>query len=323
MKRYLNLNWLIGLCLVMVLQACHYQTLPRKLHSISSNIRHPGTHAIVMPSLFPTRLRRFNQQRFATDLRSQMTPVKFQGKRNTCNAFSATALMEFLIKAKTNQTMDLSEAYNYWAGKTYALDSEYLRNTYQNIDGLAGYLAVKAYENGSLLESEWPYKTTNWQQDNNPQCKQKNGKYIKECFTGIPPAQIQKLEFKAKPIFIAREKIAEFIQQKQQPVLVNIHWVYSAVNHQTGDIKMPTPDEFKQKGGHVITLVGYEPSTKRFLFRNSYGPSWGNQGYGTIPEAYILKYCEVCEYLPSVDQYPPEVKDFILKSSQGVSAELF
>ncbi len=50
------------------------------------------------------------------DLRPQMPPlVESQGNRNTCSVFAATALMEFLIRAKTGRNMNLSEAYNYWA----------------------------------------------------------------------------------------------------------------------------------------------------------------------------------------------------------------
>src|SRR4051812_33333539 len=89
----------------------------------------------------------------AVDLRAQLTPVKSQGShRNTCSAFAATALAEFLIRRERGEILDLSEAYAYWEGKDKALDSEYLRGMYRGVDGQAGYLAVKAYESGSMLE---------------------------------------------------------------------------------------------------------------------------------------------------------------------------
>jgi len=40
-------------------------------------------------------------------------------------------------------------------------------------------------------------------------------------------------------------------------------------------------------GGHALVLVGYNDSTSRFTFRNSWGASWGDAGYGTIPYAYL------------------------------------
>ncbi len=40
-------------------------------------------------------------------------------------------------------------------------------------------------------------------------------------------------------------------------------------------------------GGHCILLVGYDDGTQRVIFRNSWG-LWGNQGYGTLPYAYLL-----------------------------------
>jgi len=54
-----------------------------------------------------------------------------------------------------------------------------------------------------------------------------------------------------------------------------------------GDIPMPSPKE-KVLGGHAIVFVGYDQQTGRFKFRNSWGPNWGQGGYGTLPFAYLL-----------------------------------
>ncbi len=79
----------------------------------------------------------------SVDLRPLLPAVQSQGKRNTCNAFAATVLMEYLIQQKTHKPVHLSVAYTYWLGKTKAVDSDLLRGMYSNIDGLAGWLAVK------------------------------------------------------------------------------------------------------------------------------------------------------------------------------------
>jgi hypothetical protein len=47
--------------------------------------------------------------------------------------------------------------------------------------------------------------------------------------------------------------------------------------------------------GHAVVLVGYGkgsqyPGNGYFIFRNSWGPGWGHQGYGYMPFDYILKY---------------------------------
>lgn len=56
---------------------------------------------------------------------------------------------------------------------------------------------------------------------------------------------------------------------------------------QTGIIPMPDKSE-GFLGGHAVTLVGYDDIKRLFKFRNSWGTSWGNKGYGYLPYDYIF-----------------------------------
>lgn len=40
-------------------------------------------------------------------------------------------------------------------------------------------------------------------------------------------------------------------------------------------------------GGHCVALVGYDNRAKRFIARNSWGTSWGQSGYFTLPYSYV------------------------------------
>ena len=53
----------------------------------------------------------------------------------------------------------------------------------------------------------------------------------------------------------------------------------------TGIVPMPSPLE-RLVGGHDVLMVGYDDATQRFKFKNSYGPGWGQNGYGFIPYAF-------------------------------------
>jgi C1A family cysteine protease len=55
---------------------------------------------------------------------------------------------------------------------------------------------------------------------------------------------------------------------------------------QTGVVPMPAPGE-QVLGGHAVLAVGYDDATQRFLVRNSWGTGWGQQGYFTMPYAYL------------------------------------
>ncbi len=55
----------------------------------------------------------------------------------------------------------------------------------------------------------------------------------------------------------------------------------------TGIMDLPTAGE-TVLGGHAVLAVGYDNATQRFLVMNSWGPSWGQQGFFTMPYAYLL-----------------------------------
>lgn len=52
----------------------------------------------------------------------------------------------------------------------------------------------------------------------------------------------------------------------------------------------------KKRGWHAIVLCGYEDAKSRFRFKNSWGPSWGQNGYGTITYDYISTLCDLAMY---------------------------
>jgi len=53
-----------------------------------------------------------------------------------------------------------------------------------------------------------------------------------------------------------------------------------------GVLHLPTATE-QQEGGHAVVLVGYDDTKKMFLVRNSWGPSWGLQGYFWMSYDYV------------------------------------
>jgi C1A family cysteine protease len=54
----------------------------------------------------------------------------------------------------------------------------------------------------------------------------------------------------------------------------------------TGVVYLPAKSE-KLLGGHAVVCVGYDDVTQRFIVRNSWGASWGQAGYFTIPYSYL------------------------------------
>ena len=73
------------------------------------------------------------------------------------------------------------------------------------------------------------------------------------------------------------------------PAAIGMNWPGTrVVNGFIGEQK-GAPDR-----GHAVTLVGYKSATGRiedayFIFKNSWGPRWGQGGYGTVSYGYLTE----------------------------------
>ena len=56
---------------------------------------------------------------------------------------------------------------------------------------------------------------------------------------------------------------------------------------QTGVIPMPNLNGETLLGGHEILGIGYDDTTQRVAFKNSWATTWGDLGYGYLPYAYF------------------------------------
>lgn len=56
----------------------------------------------------------------------------------------------------------------------------------------------------------------------------------------------------------------------------------------TGVVPIPSHGHEKCLGGHAMLVVGYLDDARHFIVRNSWGTSWGDQGYCYIPYQYLL-----------------------------------
>lgn len=72
--------------------------------------------------------------------------------------------------------------------------------------------------------------------------------------------------------------------------------VFGAVTYESFDSVgpsglVPIPEFTEQRlGGHAMLIVGYLRKKKLFIVLNSWGTSWGDQGYCYIPYAYMQQY---------------------------------
>ncbi len=63
---------------------------------------------------------------------------------------------------------------------------------------------------------------------------------------------------------------------------VDLTWINA---DKSGNLDRYQPDPAGNLGGHAVTLVGY--TKDRFILRNSWGPLWGDRGFGYATVDYI------------------------------------
>jgi C1A family cysteine protease len=205
------------------------------------------------------------------DYRSGCPPVYDQGQLGSCTANALGAAFDFDRKKQGQDFMTPSRLFIYWNERDMegTVDSDsgaYIR------DGIKVLRKL-----GTPHEKTWPYLISK--------------------FTNKPP----------KPSYVEAEKNQSLAYQRiltpaTNPVndmlsclasgypFVSGIAVYesfeSAKANSTGVIPMPSKTE-SLLGGHAILIVGYDQKKQQFIFRNSWGTSWGDKGYGYIPFAYL------------------------------------
>jgi len=142
---------------------------------------------------------------------------------------------------------------------------------------------VAGQQFGFCPEAEWPYNQAVFEEAPPAQCYSDAKKDVYKSFYRIAPRDgIDTINAIRNAVAIG------------QPVLIGIV-VYEGIESQaaaeTGVIPLPTIEQ-QPLGGHAVCLTGYDSTKELFEFRNSWGPDWGDGGYGWLPFQYLLQYLE-------------------------------
>jgi papain like protease len=221
----------------------------------------------------------------STNLVSKMSPIRDQGGRGTCVAFSLTAIHEYETRAKKD---DLSEQYLYYKAKA--------------VDGRPADCGTTQSAASSVLASSGQCTEAIWGYRGNTSCND-HGPVPNKANADAAKHQLTLDELNPHDVVAMKTALAG-----GRPVGISIpvflSWYQSPTTERTGRITMPIGNE-QAVDGHCMCIVGYRddgPSTVTptpgggfFILRNSWGTTWGpdcefGAGYGTIPYGYIVAY---------------------------------
>ena len=133
---------------------------------------------------------------------------------------------------------------------------------------------------GMVPESVFPYPTSVQQQDSATLAN----------FYTDPPSDA--ILAQAHRLFHGYKSIDSTLELRQSlaagiPVLISLD-VYDSFMKVGSDGMVPIPSSSDQYlGGHEVLCVGYDDQQRYFIIQNSWGTTWGDQGFAYLPYDYV------------------------------------
>ncbi|PHR06092.1 MAG: cysteine protease [Sulfitobacter sp.] len=211
------------------------------------------------------------------DNRSLCSPIEDQGDLGSCTAQAVVGLMEYMMRRGKDEHIDGSRLFVYKVTRrlmgTTDDSGAYLRTTMK---------AVSLF--GVPPEQHCPYVIEDFNDE-------------PSAFLYSYASNFQTLNYaRLDPVNASQIKVLNTIKQvlAARYCVVFGFSVYSSLSG-AADIPFPTGSDTLE-GGHAVMAVGYDDNhmvgnkkVPSLIIRNSWGPEWGEAGYGYLPYEYILK----------------------------------
>jgi len=205
------------------------------------------------------------------DLRKECPGVYDQGHLGSCTANALAAAFDFDRHKEGRAFMTPSRLFIYWNERD-------MEGTVASDAGARIRDGVKVLRKiGTPPEADWAYNITAFKD-----------KPTAECFTIAEKNQALTYLRIQRPA-AAKAYDMQACLTSGYPFVAGIGIYESFENPdvaKTGIVPMPAKNE-KLLGGHAILIVGYDETNMRFIVRNSWGTSWGDNGHFYLPFDYL------------------------------------
>lgn len=215
----------------------------------------------------------------SVDLRGWCSPVETQGDIGSCTAQAGIALVEYYQMRSFDRQVDASRLFLYKTTRNLL----HLRgDTGATIRATMGAMVLF----GIPPEEYWPYIADDF--DKEPPAF---------CYSFAKEYQTIKY-FRLDHRELNGEKLLSLIKRELADGIPSMFGftVYDSIHDAQKDGKIPFPSSLNRvTGGHAVVAVGYDDGVEikeskgALLIRNSWGESWGIQGYGYLPYLYVLE----------------------------------
>lgn len=197
-----------------------------------------------------------------SDHRRAQSPVRNQDDRPTCVAFAVSAAHEWMADEQTHRSVEDA----LWAGhQVLHIPGRQETSVAAALEGLSRH--------GHASETAWPYGSPPYPAE-------------RPALAADPTAQRPLPPWQALPKVDVESLAAEL--ERSVAVLLTVRVVRSAWRKPDGIIDVEPPA--KVLTNHAVLAVGVQESPVRVIVKNSWGPRWGQAGYGFMTERYLTHY---------------------------------
>jgi C1A family cysteine protease len=199
-------------------------------------------------------------------LQEKCTPVEDQGELGSCTACALVGNLEFLKKAQTKSVINFSKMFLYY-------NERVIRHAVKTDSGASLRDGIKTLVKvGDSLEKFWPYDISLFTKKPSQKAYENALNYQITSYYSIKSLNEMKHTLASGFPFVFGVAVYESFETEKVT--------------KSGNVPLPKKDE-RLLGGHAILAVGYDDKKEIFIFRNSWGESWGDKGYGQLPYAYL------------------------------------
>jgi hypothetical protein len=221
------------------------------------------------------------------DLRALMTPARDQGEvRDTCAHFAFIAAAEAVLARDTGRILPLSEEFLARMARP-AADPPFDEST------TMVRVAAVATHHGLLPLASMPY-----QADTSSGCR-KGGPSCRPPAAPSPQllAQASKLKLGGIELTPGYKKFRRTMTNEHCPVIIGLKLPHDYAGWRDDGLVIAAPKVMALPAAqrdalpnHFVALSGYDDRKQMYFFKNSWGTSWGDNGYGRISYDDVFNY---------------------------------